>query len=499
MGTGRYLIILFIGCIITSCTKEVIRIIDKPQGKSTISFKIKLGSQTGTRSAWEYDDYFPSPTPTVEEKDVSNVLLVIFKNIYLEEYEMYESGDFTLDEATQTITLKKTEEGEDEIELEPGQHFFYVILNIPEGLYLEIEPKLARGKFTLTQEEFEKQLMEVDFDYLKGTGENGTGFIMTNSQSGISRIVYSDDQCEDLEVDNIIELSAGRALAKVSLAYVPAKTGELHGSLSGITYTTVNHPSRMYLMPVIENNKLLTPHYNTNNIPSDYFIHSIRELSANEDAAEWLEATTWEKGEAADFTYCIENNVKSHLKSNTTGLVIRGTFTPAVWINDDGTVGDASPDGTFWRIAQIDKDGFLLTYTKGYYNEEPRDICQELGSDFITREYPKGICYYTYWLSTNGEHQVKRNDFHKIVITHIHGAGAPDIDDMIDPDVDPDPVPTWGRLVVYAMGWDDYPQIEEIGEKPEGEPDDDLGITVPGWEDGSQSEELEGGNNNVFD
>ncbi|MCD8193307.1 MAG: Mfa1 family fimbria major subunit [Tannerellaceae bacterium] len=502
MATGRYLIILFIGWVMASCTKEVVKVIDGPKEieKSTISIKISLGSDVGTRSGWGYDDYFPSVTPTPEESKVSNVLLIIFKNIYLEEYAMYKSEgtDFTINE--NIVTLHQSAEGENEIDLEPGVHFFYAILNIPEGLYQEMKPLLENGKYTLTKDAFEKQLMKVDLDYLKGeTGNNG--FIMTNSTPPTSTVVYSETQLEDLGLtETNVSIPVGRALAKISLAYVPAKTGELHGALEDIKYTVVNHPSQMYLMPVIEDGKLITPHYTTTNIPAGYFMDPIRELSEKEKNGQvsWLVATTEKIGDNADFAYCIENNVKKHLKSTTTGLVIKGKFVPAQWLNKDGTIGTPAADDSFWRIAEIDNDGYLLAYTKGYYNAKPDDaLCAAMGPNFVPKEYPNGICYYTFWPSSNDEHQIKRNDFHRIVITYIHGAGAPDIDDTIDPDVDPDPKPTWGRLVVYALGWDDYPQIEEIGEGSEGDSDNDLEVSIPGWEedDGPQEEDMQGGDN----
>lgn len=509
MATGRYLIILLIGWMIASCTKEVVTVIDVPKEieKSTISIKISLGSDVRTRSGWTYDDYFPSAIPTPEESTVSNVLLIIFKNIYLEEYALYESegvnGDFTLDESTNTITLHKAEDGENEIDLEPGVHFFYAILNIPEGLYQEIEPLLENGKYTLTKESFEKQVMEVGLDYLQGGGTGGNGFIMTNSTLPASTVVYSESQLEEFgRTENEISISVGRALVKISLAYVPEKTGKLHGALEDIKYTVVNHPSQMYLMPVIEDEKLITPHYTTMNIPAGYFIDPIRELAEKEKNREvnWLTATTEKKDkDTYDFAYCIENNVKKHLKSTTTGLVIRGKFVPSQWLNKDGTIGATTTDDSFWRIAEIDNDGYLLAYTKGYYNESPDSLCATMGSNFEVKKYSNGICYYTFWPSSNDEHQIKRNDFHKIVITHIHGAGAPDIDEIIDPDVDPDPQPTWGRLVVYAVGWDDYPRIEELGEEAEGDTDNEIGVSIPGWEEeDSQKETLEGGDENKF-
>ncbi len=314
MGTGRLLIILLIGYILTSCTKEVVTVIDIPKEKaSTISLQIALGSGTGTRSDdWGYEDYFPSPTPTPEERKVSNILVVIFKNIFLEEYAMYETEgpneDFTYDESTGIITLHKAEAGENEIDLEPGVHYFYAFLNIPDELFLQIKPLLDSGVSNLTQETFEKQIMDVNFGYLKGEDPTGKGFIMTNSNTPSSQYIYPEDECdEESGKNNTVQIKVGRALSKVSLAYVPAKTGELHGSLSNIYYKTVNHPSRMYLIPVIENNTLITPHYETSS--SAGFIYPVKDVL--DDPRAWLHVTTTPARDNADFDYCIENSVKN--------------------------------------------------------------------------------------------------------------------------------------------------------------------------------------------
>lgn len=88
------------------------------------------------------------------------------------------------------------------------------------------------------------------------------------------KTIYSDDQIkENTSLSNEITFEIGRAVGKISFAYVADEvpTGELHGSLSDIRYRIMNNPAQMYLMPVMENNILLTPHYNNTSYPADYF------------------------------------------------------------------------------------------------------------------------------------------------------------------------------------------------------------------------------------
>ncbi|MCC8153147.1 MAG: hypothetical protein LIP01_02365 [Tannerellaceae bacterium] len=135
------------------------------------------------------------------------------------------------------------------------------------------------------------------------------------------------------------------------------ETGELHGNLSDISYKIINNPAQMYLMPVIENDVLLTPHYNYTSYPSGYFSPWINDpdISENTTDSPWLPATTREtliRGDELAYGYCIENHNQSPLKSTSTMLLIKAIFTPEVWLNGDGSPGAPNSDGTFYRIAQ---------------------------------------------------------------------------------------------------------------------------------------------------
>ncbi|MCC8153146.1 MAG: hypothetical protein LIP01_02360 [Tannerellaceae bacterium] len=146
----------------------------------------------------------------------------------------------------------------------------------------------------------------------------------------------------------------------------------------------------------------------------------------------------------------------------------------------------------------------LYAYFQGYYNEYPQKKLDELGTPtsslgggyYQADKYEGGLIYYGFWLSYNDLFQVKRNNYYKIAITHIHGAGYPDPGGPVNPDVDPEDEETRGRLAVILESWIDDNQVITIGENPE----DDSSSLNPGiddWEeDDNQNETLEGGDGN---
>jgi len=210
-------------------------------------------------------------------KKVSNVFLVIFKSVVLEEYYYYGEGKFEQKD-DYSITLGNTdkntetqEDQEDRLELEPGPHYFYAILNIPADLLERLTSFMDGQEKILTKDEFERTITSISLDYMT---RKDAGFIMTNADPPEMKTIYSDDQIkENTSLSNEITFEIGRAVGKLSFAYVAdeVQTGELHGSLSNIRYRIMNNPAQMYLMPVVENNKLLTPHYNNTSYPAGYF------------------------------------------------------------------------------------------------------------------------------------------------------------------------------------------------------------------------------------
>ncbi|MCD8193467.1 MAG: hypothetical protein LUD74_02760 [Tannerellaceae bacterium] len=181
-------------------------------------------------------------------------------------------------------------------------------------------------------------------------------------------------------------------------------------------------------------------------------------------------------------------------------LLIEAKFTPAVWLNPDSTKGAPNENGTFYRIGQYNSSGSLLAYFQGYYNEYPQEILNKLQATngyYKVATYENGITYYGIW-PRNKEllHSHKRNSYYKVAITHIHGAGEPLPKDVVDPDVDPDDVDTWGDLRIYFVTWDDENRVIIIGDETE---DDSLNgtFTPKPWDEDEQENTLDG--NNAWD
>jgi len=508
MGT-KQLITLVIACLlVTGCTREVVVSPgEKTEEKVPVSLRILFDSSVTARDVWEYEKFFPGITD--EERTVSSILLVVFKNEVLEQYSYFDENNFEQDPEDFSISLED-KEGEDLLELEPGPHYFYAILNLPDEDKDRLVADLSGKEGEMSRSSFERIVVEKSLDELVGDGEH---FIMTNSIPPSLRGIYSKEQIENNdELSNQVHISVGRAVGKISFAYVASEiqTGELHGKLRDIRYIIAHNPPSMYLMPVIEDNILLTPHYTDKSVAGT-FTPSPKDPNIIE-REDWLVATTPARVNAGDelhYGYCVENNNRSPLRSTSTMVLIKAKFEPAVWLNPDGTPGTPAIDDTFYRIGCYNTQGVLYAYEQGYYNAEPSDeIIKQYEnsgnavSEYKVAKYPNGITYYGFWPKQSDQYMVKRNNYYKIAITHVHGAGVPDPGDVVDPDVDPEDPATYGRLSVYAVTW-----IEENVEINLGEPDaeDNDSINVGGtnpdikdWEDEEQEKELNEGEKNTF-
>lgn len=370
---------------------------------------------------------------------------------------------------------------------------------------------LEGQQYLLTKDNFERLIVELPLDEMTKDNE----FIMTNITPPELQTIYSEEQLKNSNRNNRVRIDVGRAVGKISFAYVASEveTGELHGSLENISYKILNNPAKMHLMPVIENNILITPHHSYTSYPANYFTPTAKDTDILNTP--WLTATTKQTledypKEEFNYGYCIENNNKVSRKSNSTMLLVQAKFIPAVWLNPDGTRGDApaaDKNGTFYRIGQFNANEVLYAYTQGYYNAYPDEVLDILNTPipatglYKAVEYKDGITYYGFWLKNNNQYQVKRNTYYKVAITHIHGAGEPGPGDTIDPDVDPDDEATYGRLLVLPENWIEENQLITIGEEPSD--DDDLiggggSVNPKPWEDEEDQEEELGSNNNNF-
>lgn len=463
MCAGRYILILVLFCA-ASCTREVVTVREAETEKVPVSFRVALPSGAVTRAGWEWDGYFPEITP--DEKLVKNLLIVAFKNNLLEEHTWYGESDF-LQETDGSILIEPDGSEDDGIlSLDPGPHYFYALCNTPPDLFAVLEPVLQNGAMSLTKGAFEKQVVEnITVEYL--TEQQGQQlFFMTNSEPPELETVYSEDQIlANPILTNDITIRVGHAISKVSRAYVApeVETGELHGTLSDIKYIITNNPAAMYLMPVVEDDIVKTPHYSSP-FDASYFQPQLSDLDMSDTGLSWMEATTSALAAAGnmEWGYCMENNNAEQLQGNSPILLIKGKFSPATWLNSDGTQGTPTTDETFWRIMLQNNDLQDLSYEPGYYNEVP---LPEIINKYVPcriEKYAGGVCYYTYWLNDGGDYMVRRNTFNKVAITHLHGAGSPDPD--IDPGESYKAEATSGRMAIGVVTWDEYQREETLGQ-----------------------------------
>jgi len=450
---NRLLIIgLLIGMV--SCTKEVI-IYNEVDNNDEVTYtegrvNVYLQSMDAvTRSAWEYDDYFPSPhiQDNKHERGFYNRLLVSFDSDFLlEYYSLPQVGinNSFVPPAIDNIT------GENDIytyvalglgstPVTTGAHYFYVLCNLPQTLNETFLKWLGNNKGVLTKDEFEQTLVKYPLDSLarnfigdiypiKGVHEYQR-CMMTNMVSPAPDYMASKDQNSNEFYPSTNDVSSyiGRIFAKASLAYVEDDASQ---KLSEVYYRVVNVPNSVYLMSNIFDEQIESPHYELDFINNyetlyDEWFDAKYKLEVPDDSDLWQNAIV-KKDQEKTYVYCMENGNKIPLQGNSTFLLVKGKYTPEAneWIDKNGSSSTPNSNGTFWRVK---RNGY---YTTGYYNEKPD--ASEIGTG-QAYEYLEGITYYPIWLQTRDRYQVQRNGFYKIAVTEVRSAGAPTPATAIDP------------------------------------------------------------------
>ncbi|MCD8179791.1 MAG: hypothetical protein LUE98_21275 [Tannerellaceae bacterium] len=337
-----------------------------------------------------------------------------------------------------------------------GAHYFYILCNLPSDYMYSLRGYCLDRIGELTKDEFEKLVLTpsaLGKDWGEYMLEDIAGYpviayegaenemikprcFMTNVTSPAPYYLAPYTIMPDggsFPAVNGFTMTIGKAFAKVSVAYVEEEAGQ---RLSDVQWRIVNDPKHTYMLPNIFKGQVHTPHYDadpTGNF-DDYFekyFNPNSHISKNillPDSTNfsWRTATTKttiEENENKNHAYCFENGNKTVLQGNSTMVLVKAKYIPEQWLNPDDSPGNETLDGTFWRIKNNNGK-----YLSGYYNAEPG-----VGSSQEAIKYENGITYYPIWLETDGRYMVERNHFYKIAITDVLSAGAPDLDNVMDP------------------------------------------------------------------
>ena len=432
-------------CIITiisltsfmSCSKDNGIGNNEEENPTTKTMATLTVGMDGTNLLAGNSEYFPSSNVTAEERKLYNIVVCVFdERQLLEDYKIqsYTNG---IDVTQQQLSFVFDE-------LSTGYHYFYVIANVPKYLFDQESLFNQKG---LSIKKFEEQILPIsDIKHIIGKDEQARGFMMTNKTGPAVAILQPQTDGQNAPANSVM-VRIARAMGKVSFAYLPATNGETFGKLTNVYYKVVNNPNRMYLMPVMTpENVFLTPHFYDAKYDPSHF----SSLGADDYLSAILKDTPTEDKTA---TYCMENNNLTPLQGNTTCLIIRGKFEPSQLLDAQGQATTTpSADGTFWRDAKV-VNGEVVSYGTRYFAALPGDGV--LANDEIAVAYPEGISYHCIWLKNqDNTYSVKRNNYFKVTVTDITGAGEPGEGNVIDPEKPIDEISNL-EITFYIENWDD--------------------------------------------
>lgn len=283
-----------------------------------------------------------------------------------------------------------------------GKKYFYVAVNIPDT-------QLGTIVEGMRQSVFEKHVLTITaISEATSPVAGDTGGYWMTSVTGATEKTLESGTTESNPGANVVTINVGRATAKVSVAMGtnPTVAG---GAFELTGYKMVNNAKKSYLTPVIVDGAHQTPNYD----------------EATVTAADYFDYVDFQTTEG----YITENTHRLPKVGNATTAVIRGKYTPTTVLDGSGNTGTANGNGDFWRIRKTD-----LTYTDDYYSAVPTadEINAKTNNDNGAEavKYTDGTCYYRLVVrdntkdADNEKYAVIRNNFYKIAIVNVNGAGS---------------------------------------------------------------------------
>ncbi len=367
---------------------------------------------------------FPGNTATDNEKRLTNVAVFIFNNQKL--LEAYDNADEVRNGGFANSSHSF------EFEVSVGRHYIFAVANVPRTY-------LSYATEGISIDDFSEEILKYDLDVLTGVdffsetdgsddqlAQESRGFFMTSKDGFMEIWAIDTDDVLDASI-NQFDLELVRAVSKVSVAFDPETQQD--GQLTEVKYLVDNNPTSFYVVERYNGSALITPFYSENWVDPNNFQAPLDDYQSAILPGMSDTERTW--------TYCMENSNFIPKEGNATVAMIQGVFIPSQLLDASGTTSTANTTkGTFWRIATL-KDGKRY-YDPGYYATKPVDSV--VGTDQEAVEFVDGVCYYPVWLrnpnsGNENQYTVKRNSYYKITINSVAGAGVPDPDEAIDPEI----------------------------------------------------------------
>lgn len=460
MKLGRTILgVAMLLIMVTACGEKVVNneIVVPVPGTSLVRFTVSA-PEYATRAQAD-------PSLQEDEGRVFNYTILIFDShrrleAVLSEspYDPNTAGSTGID-YQEALTFRDEKGDEIELELTSGIKYVFAQVNAPVPVSDDLVRYMEDEDLSCSRlADWSLDLGETGLGLITGRTAipegDERGFMMTSADG--FETVYLDPGDETVTV---VELSAGRAMAKVSvtsdLKENPRnREQQPHGELTGIEYKLINNPREMYIVPRIENGTLITPYYNHSAAVSGLYFDSPAGTPDNYTPLCRENAVTCLCG--------VENANAVPTSENSSTAVIRGTYTPDLFYCADGQsfyTGYLTGDD-FWRIATVE-DGRRTGYGDKYYGEDPAALLQA-GEESV--KYGGGVTYYPVLL-TNAEDEhpcsVKRNSYYNVRITGVKGAGEEsEPGEPVDPQP---PFPDDAAAIGISITIGDWNMIDQQG------------------------------------
>lgn len=219
----------------------------------------------------------------------------------------------------------------------------------------------------------------------------------------------------------------------------------------------------MYVMPSVSGFYTYAPYFYQGSVSSNLYFESPGTLEGNYVPVSRRNALTQ--------LYCMENGNEVPDNRRSTQVVIKGTYTPDVLYQANGTdlYTGYTTGQDFWRIVEMTPDGQRGAYTDKYYGEDPADYMEE---NQRSVRYVNGETYYFLYLDRVEQeypyphnYTVKRNSYYNIDITKVSNAGDEEEDPGIDlPGPGPGPGPSDGSQITVTISISEWDLIQGNGE-----------------------------------
>jgi hypothetical protein len=374
---------MMIACVLlaagfTSCNKQQ----GEGESEATTTLNLKLSYGHGSRAT---DDNATSAEGTVKTIDVyifDATSKTLVNSAHLTDSDFKSEGDAYKNKDTKTI------------ETSVGAKLVAVGINLPDDFPNVTSVATLRQAWGTT---------------LENLTSAEKGFVMFSEE--LVEVTLVPESNGNFATANTVETSVDRAVAKVTVCDGGVNLNHTVGTFSNITFAIGNSNTKLFPVQQVDEGVIKDPNWNT--YDAQDFVLFDDYVTINSGGENYQ--TTW------NVKYTPENTSSLPLEKNSTYAIIKATFVPKTFCNENGIA--TAYDGQavdFWTVKTTNGDLY-------YFNvEDNATTFAENTLDAIkSLKFEGGACYYSAYLNPTGGYNTIRNKFYQVNIKSIVPPGRP--------------------------------------------------------------------------